>query len=49
MFEQFKRRNTMLNMRGPNSMLNLHSNKQLTCIERIKECKTFGKFLYERR
>ena len=29
--------------------LNLQSSKSLACVERIQECKTFGKYLYERK
>ena len=31
------------------NLLNLQSSKAVVCIERIQECKTFGKFLYERK
>ena len=31
------------------NLLNLQSSKAVGCIERIQECKTFGKFLYERK
>ena len=58
--QEFTRRRTMNNsfiaksspisyLLSSQNLLNLSSSKQLAAVERIQECKTFGKFLYERK
>ena len=43
------RRQSVSFLLNSQNLLNLQSTKSLACIERIQECKTFGKFLYERK
>ena len=45
----FRRHNSISFLLSSQNLLNLQSGKSLACIERIQECKTFGKFLYERK